>query len=73
LQAAFCFAVAHVLIRRGLVGSNALTGSFISLATSAALLWLLVPFFVPMQEFLTPAIGYFITAGIFAPGKVTSA
>lgn len=67
-QAAFCFAVAHVLIRRGLVESNALTGSFISLTMSAVLLWLLIPFFVFLSAFWTPAIGYFIAAGIFAPG-----
>jgi DME family drug/metabolite transporter len=67
-QAALCFSIAHILIRRGLVESNAMTGSFISLSISAVVLWLLVPFFVPGSSFLHPAIVYFIVAGIFAPG-----
>ena len=66
-QAALCFSVAHVLIRRGLVGSNALTCSLISLATTATIFWLLVLFTVPLSVLWTPAIGYFIAAGIFAP------
>jgi hypothetical protein len=45
--AALCFSIAHIMIRRGLVGSNAMTGSFISLSMSAAVLWLLFPFFAP--------------------------
>ncbi len=68
VQAALFFAVAHVLIRRGLVGSNALTGSFVSLTLNAVLLWLLIPFTVPLSAFWNPAIGIFIAAGIFAPG-----
>jgi DME family drug/metabolite transporter len=68
LQAAFCFSVAHVLIRRGLVESNAMTGSFISLSISAVVLCLLAPFFGSAADFWNPAIGYFVLAGIFAPG-----
>jgi drug/metabolite transporter, DME family len=67
-QAALCFSIAHILIRRGLVESNAITGSFISLSISAAVLWLLVPFFVPPSAFWNPAIAYFVVAGLFAPG-----
>jgi hypothetical protein len=37
-QAALCFSIAHILIRRGLVESNAMTGSFISLFMTAGLL-----------------------------------
>lgn len=66
-QAAFCFSIAHVLVRRGLVGSNALTGSVISLATTAGIFWLLVAILIPLSALWTPAIGYFIAAGIFAP------
>jgi DME family drug/metabolite transporter len=68
LQAALCFSVAHVLIRRGLVDSNAITGSFISHSISATVLCLLVPFFVPPWAVWNPAIAYFVLAGIFAPG-----
>ncbi len=66
-QAALCFSIAHVLIRRGLVGSNALTCSLISLATTAAIFWLLVVILIPLSALWTPAIGYFIAAGVFAP------
>lgn len=66
-QAALCFSIAHVLIRRGLVGSNALTCSLISLATTATIFWLLVLVLIPLSALWTPAIGYFIAAGIFAP------
>ena len=48
-QGALCFSIAHILIRRGLVESNAMTGSFISLSMSAVLLWILVPFFAPLS------------------------
>ena len=66
-QAALFFSIAHVLIRRGLVHSNALTGSVISLSTSALVLWLLVFSMFPLSALWTPAIGYFIVAGFFAP------
>lgn len=67
-QAALCFSIAHIFIRRGLVESNAMTGAFISLAMSAGVLWCLVPFFVPLSAIWTPWIGIFILAGILAPG-----
>jgi uncharacterized membrane protein len=68
LQAALCFSIAHILIRRGLIESNAMTGSFISLTMSAAVLWLLVPFVVPLSALWTPFIAIFLAAGILAPG-----
>jgi len=68
LQAALFFASSHILIRRGLVSSNALTGSVISLGLSALTLWIMVPFFVPLSAFTTSASWYFLAAGIFAPG-----
>jgi len=67
-QAALCFATSHILIRRGLVTSNAVTGAFISLGLTALILWALLPFFTPMASLWTPAIGYFLAAGVFAPG-----
>src|SRR5262245_38084482 len=67
-QAALCFSIAHILIRRGLVESNAMTGAFISLSTTAVVLWLTVPFFVPMSALWNPAALIFVAAGIFAPG-----
>jgi uncharacterized membrane protein len=67
-QAALCFSIAHILIRRGLVESNAMTGSFISLSMSAVVLWLALPFFVSFRTLWNPAMLIFIAAGIFAPG-----
>jgi drug/metabolite transporter (DMT)-like permease len=66
-QAALCFSIAHIFVRRGLVHSNAFTGSLISLGTSATIFWLLVLLFVPLSMLWTPAIVYFIAGGIFAP------
>jgi len=67
-QAALCFSIAHIFIRRGLVESNAMTGSFISLSMSAVVLWALVPFFASFSALWTPAVLIFIGAGILAPG-----
>jgi DME family drug/metabolite transporter len=67
-QAALCFSIAHIFIRRGLVESNAMTGSFISLSTTATVLWLLFPFFAGLSDLWTPASLIFVAAGIFAPG-----
>ena len=67
LQGAFLFAVSHVVIRRGLVTSNAVTGTIVSIIISAVLLWVVTPIFVPLSSFRTPAVWYFIAGGIFAP------
>lgn len=68
IQASFCFAATHIFIRRGLLTSNALTGSFVSISVSAVTLWILTPFFVPWSSFWTRAVWYFVVGGIFAPG-----
>ena len=67
-QAALCFSIAHIFIRRGLVESNAMTGSFISLSMSAALLWLAFPFFRRFRRCGIRRSLIFVAAGIFAPG-----
>jgi drug/metabolite transporter, DME family len=67
LQAAFCFSVAHIFVRRGLVHSNALTGSLISLGTSATGFWILALFLAPLPLLKNSATGYFAAAGLFAP------
>jgi uncharacterized membrane protein len=66
-QTALCFSVAHIFVRRGLVHSNALTSSLISLGTSAAIFWLLLLCLIPFSALLTPAVGFFVAGGIFAP------
>src|SRR5918995_6519143 len=67
-QAALFFSIAHIFIRRGLVESNAMTGSFISLSLTATVLWLMFPFFAPFSALWTPVSLVFVAAGIFAPG-----
>ena len=67
LQAALCFSVAHIFVRRGLVHSNALTGSLISLGTSATGFWILAVLLAPLGLLKNSAIGYFAAAGLFAP------
>ncbi len=67
IQAAFLFAVSHVVIRRGLVTSNAATGTIVSIIISAVLLWVVTLIFIPLSSFRTPAVWYFIAGGIFAP------
>src|ERR671911_1243073 len=67
-QAALCFSIAHIFIRRGLVESNAMTGSFISLSMTAAILWFMFPFFASFAALWTPVSLIFVAAGIFAPG-----
>jgi drug/metabolite transporter (DMT)-like permease len=66
-QTALCFSIAHIFVRRGLVHSNALTGSLISLGTSAVIFWLLLLAWMPLSALRTPAVGFFIAGGIFAP------
>jgi DME family drug/metabolite transporter len=66
--AGFCFAISHILVRRAMVHSNALTASVVSLSMSAIVAWTLVGLFVPLDAVLSPALWYFIVAGVFAPG-----
>ncbi|HKY09181.1 MAG TPA: DMT family transporter [Candidatus Binatia bacterium] len=67
LQSALLFSITHIFVRRGLVQSNALTGSLISLGTSTVIFWLLLVVFVPLSSLLNPNIGYFVAGGVFAP------
>src|SRR5215204_3518534 len=66
-QAALCFSIAHIFVRRGLLGSNALTGSVISLGTSTIIFCSLASFFFPLSLLQTPAVFFFMAAGFFAP------
>jgi drug/metabolite transporter (DMT)-like permease len=66
-QTALLFSITHIFVRRGLVNSNALTGSVISLGTSAVIFWLLLLNFVPLSALGNPGVGYFVAGGVFAP------
>jgi drug/metabolite transporter, DME family len=67
LQSALLFSITHIFVRRGLLRSNALTGSLISLGTSTVIFWFLVVVFIPVSSLLSPNIGYFVAGGVFAP------
>jgi DME family drug/metabolite transporter len=67
-QAAFFFACSHILIRRGFVASNAMTGSLVSLSMTALTGWILTFVLVPVKSLLPQALLYFALAGVFAPG-----
>jgi drug/metabolite transporter, DME family len=67
LQSALLFSITHIFVRRGLVRSNALTGSLISLGTSTVIFWFLVVVFIPLSSLLNPNVGYFVAGGVFAP------
>jgi len=66
--AASCFAVSHILIRRGMVNSNAFTASVISLTISASVAWCLVALVMSPDNIGSSALWYFVVAGFFAPG-----
>jgi drug/metabolite transporter, DME family len=66
-QTALLFSITHIFVRRGLVRSNALTGSLISLGTSAVIFWVLLLAFIPLSNLRNPGLGYFIAGGVFAP------
>lgn len=68
LVASICFAVTHILFRRGLIASNAIAGSIFSLTLSVIILWSVAPFFLSWSSFQSPALWYFTVAGIIAPG-----
>jgi uncharacterized membrane protein len=68
LQAGLFFACSHVLIRRGLVTSNAITASLISLSATALISWILALLRIPLENFWTHTVWYFVLAGVFAPG-----
>lgn len=68
LLASLCFAVTHILFRRGLIASNAVVGSLFSLTLAVIILWSVAPFFLSWSSFRSPAFWYFAAAGILAPG-----
>lgn len=68
LSSAFCFSISHIIIRRGLAHTDAVTGSLISIGLTAVTLWLVALVYLPFEAFRTPVVWYFAVSGIFAPG-----
>jgi len=68
LSAAFCFAVARVFVKRGLLYATPLTAVAISVIFTAAFLWILAALTTPLRHLASAGILPFVVAGFFAPG-----
>lgn len=67
LCSAFLFALSNHLSNMGLKGSDARTGSLVSIAASAVVYWVLAPFFIEGWYWMTFAALLFALVGIFRP------
>ena len=67
LCSAFLFALSNHFSNMGLEGSDARTGTLVSIATSAVVYWLFAPFFVHLWYFATQAAALFAVVGIIRP------
>ena len=69
---AFLFALSDHFSNRGLVRSDARSGTLVSIATSAVVYWLFAPFFLKDWYFLTTAALLFAIVGVIRPALSTS-
>jgi drug/metabolite transporter (DMT)-like permease len=67
LLSAFLFAVAAVLVRRGMQGSTAITATLVSILTNLVALWALAAASGGLGLITLPAVATLIAAGLFAP------
>jgi drug/metabolite transporter (DMT)-like permease len=67
LVSAFLFAIAAVLVRRGMQGSTAITATLISILTNLVALWVLAGASGGLGLMTLPAVATLIAAGLFAP------
>ncbi len=67
LSSAGFFALSNQLQGLGLRGADARTGSLLSLLSSAAILWLLAPFYMTGWYWLSPALLIFASIGLIRP------
>ena len=67
LGSAFLFALSNHLTNLGLERTDARTGTLVSIATSALVYWLLLPFFIKPWYWLTTAALMFAIVGIIRP------
>lgn len=67
LCSAFLFALSNQLLSMGLRGSDARTGTIVSIAASAVAYWIFAPFFVERWYWFTYACLLFALVGIFRP------
>jgi drug/metabolite transporter (DMT)-like permease len=67
LSAAFVFGLNLHIQNKGLDDTDELTGTFLSVASMAAVFWMLSPAFVDYAWFLNGAVLFFVATGIFVP------
>lgn len=71
ILAAMQFAGGTLLAKRGLESTNSVTGALISIATSALVYWLLMPFAVELHDWRSPAVLIFAAIGLLRPSVST--
>jgi drug/metabolite transporter, DME family len=71
LASAFLFALSNHFTHMGLERSNARSGMFVSIATSAVAYWLFAPFFLKGWYWMTTAALMFAVVGIIRPAIST--
>ena len=67
LASAFLFALSNHFSNMGLIGSDARTGTIVSIFASAVIYWIFAPFFIERWYWLTFAALLFGLVGIFRP------
>src|SRR3972149_974961 len=67
LLSAVLFAIAALLVRRGMRGSTAITATLISVATNLVALWALAAASRGIGLITVPAVATLLAAGLFAP------
>jgi uncharacterized membrane protein len=72
LASAFLFALSNHFTNMGLQGSDARSGTLVSIATSAVVYWLFAPFFLESWYWLTNAALMFAIVGIIRPAISTT-
>jgi drug/metabolite transporter (DMT)-like permease len=67
LLPALFFALGIQCLNRGLAYADSRTGTLIDIATTAVVYWLLAPFYLKTEHWLTWATAIFIAVGLFRP------
>jgi len=67
LLSAALFAVAAIIVRRGMRGSTAITATLISIVTNLVALWVLAALSGGIGLLTLPAVAMLLAAGLFAP------
>lgn len=68
LLSSFCFAMAHILVNRGLSGMDYFTGVTLNVIVNTLLLWVSLIFFPGLSEIWQPANLIFVASGLLVPG-----